>query len=503
MTYDELLDLFLSKSKSLLISPAGYGKTYTIVECVKKAPDKSLVLTHTHAGIAAIKKKLLSADVPKDKYQVETITSYAQKYVKSFYTGEIPPINEAKYWQFVLGKAEQIFKISHIKKIIKASYKNIFIDEYQDCTISQHKMISALADILPTHILGDPLQGIMEFDEKLVDFANDLNDFDVVPELETPHRWYQTGNNRQLGDFIKEVRAKLISNEPQCIHLDEIPKDIATFVKTNEEFYDEAFITNPQNYYKRCLIKLINNPNHNPHLDSLLILVPEYYIRDRQRGNITDRVHLKNRIDFNHQLELLEAIDNKDFYNLAKDIDTIISSIHNARLPVKKIKEKVFVKLFNKTDINVWLNDNTVKNKRKPEEKQKSDKLKDLLSNFIDIPTPKALYLLLKFLKDNLKLKNQRYSLLKSIMDCLCIENTESVYKTMINQRNKIRRLGRKVEGKCLGTTALTKGLEFDTVAILDAHNFTSPKDLYVALTRASKKLIIFSKNSILTPTYT
>lgn len=503
MTYDELLDLFLLKSKSLLISPAGYGKTYTIVECVKKATDKSLVLTHTHAGIAAIKKKLLSADVPKYKYQVETITSYAQKYVKSFYTGEIPPINEANYWQFVLGKAEQIFKISHIKKIIKASYKNIFIDEYQDCTISQHKMILALADILPTHILGDPLQGIIDFDEKLVDFSIDLNDFEVVPELETPHRWYQTGNNRQLGNFIKEVRAKLISNEPQCIHLDEIPKNIATFVKTNDELYDKAFITNPQNYYKRYLIKLINNPNHNPFLDSLLILIPEYYIRDRQRGNITDRVHLKNRIDFNHQLELLEAIDNKDFYNLAKDIDTIISSIHNARLPVKKIKEKVFVKLFNKTDINVWLNDNTVKNKRKPEEKQKSDKLKDLLSNFIDIPTPKALYFLLKFLKDNLKLKNQRYSLLKSILDCLYIENTESVYKAMINQRNRIRRLGRKVDGKCLGTTALTKGLEFDTVAILDAHNFTSPKDLYVALTRASKKLIIFSKNSTLTPTYT
>ena len=110
----------------------------------------------------------------------------------------------------------------------------------------------------------------------------------------------------------------------------------------------------------------------------------------------------------------------------------------------------------------------------------------------------KALYLLLKFLKDSLKLKNQRYSLLKSILDCLCAENTESVYKAMINQRNRIRRVGRKVEGKCLGTTALTKGLEFDTVAILDAHNYTCPKNLYVALTRASKKLIIFTKNKML-----
>lgn len=516
MTYDELLDLFLSKSKSLLISPAGYGKTYTIVECVKKAPDKSLVLTHTHAGIAAIKKKLLSADVPKYKYQVETITSYAQKYVKSFYIGEIPPINEANYWQFVLGKAEQIFKISHIKKIIKASYKNIFIDEYQDCTISQHKMILALADILPTHILGDPLQGIMDFDEKLVDFSIDLNDFEVVPELETPHRWYQTGNNRQLGDFIKEVRAKLMSNEPQCIHLDEIPKDIATFVKTNDELYDKAFITNLQNYYKRCLTKLINNPNHNPLFDSLLILVPEYHMRDRQRGNITDRIRLKNQIDFNHQLELLEAIDNKDFYNLAKDIDTLISSIHNARLPVKKIKEKVLDKLFNKTvscsrdnGLSGWFRSNPSKQddsiikKQNLEAKQNSEILRKLVFCFIEIPSSKSLYCLLKFLKDNLKLKSKRISLLRSVLDCLSAENTASVYEAMINQRNRIRRLGRKVEGKCLGTTPLTKGLEFDTVAILDAHNFTSPKDLYVALTRASKKLIIFSKSSILTPTYT
>ena len=221
MTYDDLLEEFLSKKKSLLVSPAGYGKTYTIVECVKKAQGKSLILTHTHAGIAAIKKKLLSANVSKDKYQVETITSYAQKYVKSFYVGEIPSIDAQtnNYWQFILEKAESIFKISHIREVIHSTYNNLFVDEYQDCTISQHKMILALAEILPTHILGDPLQGIMEFGEKLVDFTNDLTDFDILPELDTPHRWYQDGNNRQLGDFLKDVRAKLIDDIPQSIDL--------------------------------------------------------------------------------------------------------------------------------------------------------------------------------------------------------------------------------------------------------------------------------------------
>lgn len=498
MTYDELLEKFLSKNKSLLISPAGYGKTYTIVECVKKVQGKSLILTHTHAGISAIKKKLISANVSKDQYQVETITSYAQKYVKSFYFGEIPSIDEKNYWQFILEKAEVIFKISHIKDVIKASYKHLFVDEYQDCTISQHEMILALAEILPTHILGDPLQGIMEFDEKLVDFTNNLKDFEIVPELDTPHRWYQDGNNRQLGDFLKDVRAKLINDTPQSIDLNAISKDSVTVVETTEEIYDTEFLSNPKNYYKKCLLKLINNPNKNPHFESLLILVPEYSTRTRLHGTITDRVKIKNIIDFNHQLELLEAIDGKDFYNLAREIDDLILNISKARQPVKKIKEKILEKLFNKTDINKWIKDNTVINKRKPEEKQISEILNSLISNFIEVPSVKALYLLLKFLKDSLKLKNQRYSLLKSILDCLCAENTESVYKAMINQRNRIRRVGRKVEGKCLGTTALTKGLEFDTVAILDAHNYTCPKNLYVALTRASKKLIIFTKNKML-----
>jgi len=40
----------------------------------------------------------------------------------------------------------------------------------------------------------------------------------------------------------------------------------------------------------------------------------------------------------------------------------------------------------------------------------------------------------------------------------------------MKKQKNILRRIGRKIFGKCMGTTLLTKGLEFDTVVILNAH---------------------------------
>lgn len=77
-------------------------------------------------------------------------------------------------------------------------------------------------------------------------------------------------------------------------------------------------------------------------------------------------------------------------------------------------------------------------------------------------------------------------------------ENT--VYESMKKNRDILRRVGRNIKGRCIGTTLLTKGLEFDVVIILNAHLFTSPKHLYVALTRASKKLIVISQNSTLNP---
>ena len=49
---------FVSKEKSLLIAPAGYGKTHTIAECLKYIDGTQLILTHTHAGVASLKEKI-------------------------------------------------------------------------------------------------------------------------------------------------------------------------------------------------------------------------------------------------------------------------------------------------------------------------------------------------------------------------------------------------------------------------------------------------------------
>jgi DNA helicase-2/ATP-dependent DNA helicase PcrA len=61
--------------------------------------------------------------------------------------------------------------------------------------------------------------------------------------------------------------------------------------------------------------------------------------------------------------------------------------------------------------------------------------------------------------------------------------------------RNSKRHIGKSIQGRNIGTTLLTRGLEFEAVVILNAHHFSCPKNFYVAVTRASRRLVVFSEN--------
>ena len=62
-------------------------------------------------------------------------------------------------------------------------------------------------------------------------------------------------------------------------------------------------------------------------------------------------------------------------------------------------------------------------------------------------------------------------------------------------KRNRARVQGRKLYGKIIGTTLLTKGLEADTVILVKPSELFKDKDglkhLYVALTRAVKEIVL------------
>lgn len=496
---------FVEEEKVFVVAPAGHGKTYAIAKCLEFTNGRQLILTHTHSGIASIKDKIKNLNISTNSYNVETISSFAQKYVTAFYVGDdIPDQEDEIYHSFIINKATDIIKILPVRDVLKTTYSGVFVDEYQDCTKLQHGLILSLSELMPTRILGDHMQGIFDFNDDLNNFPSDLikSNFKQFPDLSVAYRWQNAGKN-DLGEVLKEIREKLEKGEPIDLVKYKDNENIFFCRTSPKDIYDSA------SKCRKWLYKLINNPEKKEDFNSLLLIVPSYKEaldgKKILRGTISERIKIKQ---IYRPLVLIEAIDDNDFYSVAKEIDSLICKISNAIKPYKKITE-LLKKLFKKTDLDIWITkhskkgkDYYFKEKKNEPDKIKVSRLKEVVDTFISIPSAGNFYNIIIEITEEFGFKCSRQSLLSSIIKSL--EEAKfsriSIYEAMKNHRNLIRRVGRKIDGKCIGTTLLTKGLEFDTVAILDADKFDCPKHLYVALTRCCKNLMIFSGNHKLLP---
>jgi DNA helicase-2/ATP-dependent DNA helicase PcrA len=105
-------------------------------------------------------------------------------------------------------------------------YAGVYVDEYQDCSDLQHVLVCALAEFLPSRVLGDPMQAIFDFDEgKPVDWGVSVYPhFECLGQLEIPWRWEKAGEPK-LGAWLKEARKKLeqgqkidlLDQRPLCV----------------------------------------------------------------------------------------------------------------------------------------------------------------------------------------------------------------------------------------------------------------------------------------------
>jgi len=68
-----------------------------------------------------------------------------------------------------------------------------------------------------------------------------------------------------------------------------------------------------------------------------------------------------------------------------------------------------------------------------------------------------------------------------------------------IQARERNRHLGRPIARRAVGSTLLLKGLEADVSVILHPELMTA-QNLYVALTRGARKIVVCSRTAILTP---
>lgn len=206
----EATDLY-ALGNAAVVAPAGHGKTETIAK-VAALGQRSLILTHTHAGVHAIRARLKRLGVPIARVSVDTIAGWCMRYAHAF-PGVAKPVdglprNGGEWDQLYRGVAAAL-EVKAVREVIQASYDRVLIDEYQDCNGLQHELALALCKVVPTLVFGDPMQGIFEFAGATLNWSREIHPrFPLAGTLPTPYRW--ATKNSDLGRWIAETREKLI-----------------------------------------------------------------------------------------------------------------------------------------------------------------------------------------------------------------------------------------------------------------------------------------------------
>lgn len=465
----------LGAERAYVIAPAGCGKTQLIANAVHlDASRRSLVLTHTHAGVDALRKRLKILGANDRIYNVDTIAGWSLRLVTSFpKTSEITtqqPANEE--WQDIYMAASRILSIKAIRKVMRSSFHAIYVDEYQDCSPLQHDIVLKLADILPTRILGDPLQGIFDFGgSEIVDWRTHVEPyFDELPRLCEPHRWSE--KNPALGDWLLTVRGKLEANRP--VDLRQAPDGCVKFIQL------------PADYPARGNVQ-------RDYFLSMTCRTGETLLAIHSWENQCHKFARQSGGKFKSP----ETMECEALFGAAKLFDNASNTPLLAKtvfdfgcLCLTKVKndlEQTAARIFNGVGL------------QKSRQYRFCDQLDALTEIFTtcSLLSARKVLVALSHMPGSVK---ARHELFQEMLNALREYETgrhSCLEEAAILTRNRTRRNGRAPGRYVISRTLLVKGLEFDHVLLLDGKALDR-KNLYVALTRASRSLTVLSESPVL-----
>ncbi len=456
--------------RGAMIAPAGCGKTHVIATAVAKyGGGRELILTHTHAGVDALRGRLARMGVPAKAYHLDTIAGWALRLAAAFPgTSRLPtaePRTNEEY-SSVYVAAAHLLGLRPIQEIIRASYSGTFIDEYQDCTVAQHNLALALLDVLPCRIVGDPLQGIFDFgDNEAIRWDEHVSSaFDPVAGPTKPWRWADA--NPALGEWLHTVR-QCLENQ-QGIDLRGAPIQWVDGsdprMKANNQ-RDACFRAARRE--GKSVVAIHGLPNQCHYVASSL-------------GGLYSCV---------------EAIDTKDLYEAARSLDSTLG--YARAVVVLDFAGKCFTQV--KTTLRTIRN--AFEAGRPPNVRKNAEVGQALLAVAEDkslVAIETALLALLRVERAVVYRRELLREMQKAIR-AVVQKDAPSLEHAVWLVRNRSRRLGRILPRCSVGTTLLVKGLEFHHAVVLDADAYDA-RNLYVALTRGSESLTIVSKAPVVYP---
>lgn len=459
----------LGTRRGFTIAAAGCGKTELLGQIMASGDSgRQLLLTHTHAGLAAVRKRLSDLGVPAGKFHVDTIAGWCLKYGAAYpcISGLQPDAEAQPDWDEAYPGAEKVLATRLGQRVLVESYDGVLVDEYQDCSCRQHRVIEAIARCLPCRGVGDPLQSVFGFSDPCVPWGTIRSDFSVLEDMRYPWRWQREGRNSALGLWLSDARLELESQ--RRVHIsDDAPVNWIRHDGDHAAAWADA-----------C--RYLGEPGES----SVAILKwPNQCIELAKR--LGGRWPIVERFDDPDMLALASNLANASgrqavgllfrflgprMTGVSTDLRRIVDAIEHGR-PTGRFSTHL-------------------------------GHLEHLRAMAADLSPESILTALEGILAESAWWLYRREcvcQLRAALRECRG-GTVEDLQDAAAEARTRARHRGRRTHRRTIGTPLLIKGLEFDHAAVLWEPQHFSLEGLYVAITRASKSLTVVSKSRDLVP---
>ena len=452
---DEVFQAIGQAASGYVEAAAGCGKTEAIVRTVENyCAGTQLILTHTHAGVDALRQRCRRYQVPAAKYHIDTIAGWSWGWVRRYpRTARYDGSTDFAEWNEVYPAMINLLQHNFVRQGVLNSYRGIIVDEYQDCTISMHNLVVELSGLLPCRILGDDLQGVFDFNDPLVNWLDVRSAFGAnLGSLDTPHRWIKA-DNECLGRW-------LISARP-------------TFRQGDEPNFIDGPVDRQSVVYRNLSAQLIRLTREKQ--GRICVIGPKS--RTLGAGTLTTLVKQGYRV--------LEPNDLSELRKLV--IPLVEGTAANKASAAITFLSRAFSSI--STDDKTFI----AKILRGESQRPRRGDRRALCDAHTNGTTPTLLLELLAYVDclDGVRLKLHESV---SALTCILEEHLDSGCDIASLYADEIARRkyqSRSKAFRCTGSTLLVKGLEFDHAVVLRGQNWGNHRDLYVALTRGAKSVTL------------
>lgn len=434
----------------VVVAPAGFGKTHRIIQILDHE-FRCLVLTHTNVAVANLKRR-----APERKnHRIETIDSFARR-ISLSYRGISGVSEDSTDWRSIREGAEIILQRPAVREALRESYSQVLVDEYQDCSTAQARLVQQLASILPTGVFGDPMQSLYDGmdDETRMTWEEKIDPWQDHDVLTHPWRWHE---HAEQGRWVTTARESLEAGN--AVRMDGRSNSLREEPDQQGAFLSRLLTSRSGTW------AIIHGDAQNPN-----------------RAPSIAKAHRYRRV------ELAELSNPKELEAFATDWDA-----GSYELAVLRTGKECFSKINMVASFKTCLT-----NASQGRSTRGSSPLVQLVKSFATedpAPTSLRVFDLLCSHPDTYAFRPDLLNRVRRALRLVEADPDLTMSMAVRKVQDQIKAgATRRPCGPVVGSVLRLKGLEFDHVAIIQPAGFMNAREVYVAISRAKRSCTVVNE---------